>query len=233
MEIFDKRFVYFMWDDELEGKKVFVEDYIGDLCTLVEKGNKCDLHKVRKSDDVDAPFQANDDLNFTFAYYDPNYEVKKAFNEGKKIEFCHRYAPGCWLDATTPTWNADIKYRVKTECPCADGIDSKACVGCEHSEDGKRIYKPYVTVDEFIQDYQERFPTAVPRPAYTMPLIWLKEKVGERINLCYAFVGNCIELGCGVYNMMELFEDWTYLDGSPIGVLIEKAFNGSPEGKEC
>lgn len=327
MEIFDKRFVHFMWDDELEGKKCFVEDYIGDLCTLVEKGNKCDLHEVRKSDDVDAPFQANDDLNFTFAYYDPNYPIKKAFNEGKKVQYqlvggvdwgdidsdealkwriaegrTFRIKPeeekwisylampngnGCyltacredswkmaqevygaktklfigskseveawykarhkftdvikawedgktiqvrddvnkWVDcAVTPFWFCDLEYRIKPDCPCEDGIDSKACVGCEHSEDGKREYKPYVTVDEFIQDFQERFPTAVPRPAYTKPLIWVRLKVDKRERLIVTYGDNFVEIGnkTKTVTLQHLFEQYEFLDESPVGMEYAK-----------
>ena len=149
-------------------------------------------------------------------------EVIRAWEDGKTIQVYETLFKK-WSDcAGTLEWYTDCEYRVKPECPCEDGIDSKACAGCEHSEDGKRKYKPYLTVDEFIQDFQERFPTAVPRPAYTMPLIWLKEKEAERINLCYAFVGNCVELGCSVYNMTELFEDWTYLDGSPVGIEVKE-----------
>lgn len=309
MELFDKRFVHFMWDDKLEGQKVFVADNINTLIECIKKGTS--IYKVHWSRDTGMPFESDDLVRYRFAYYDPNNEVKKAFNEGKKVqvkkidsivdwadceeplwsEDClYRIKPeaekwiaylsgggyltackedawemaqeecgaktklfigsenevakwyearrkfteiikawedgkeiqfktslGFWCFVFSPDWDLNIEYRVKPECPCEDGIDSKACVGCEHSEDGKREYKPYVTVDEFIQDYQERFPTSAPRPAYTMPLIWLKEKEAERINLCYAFVGNCVELGCGVYNMTELFEDWTYTDGSPCG----------------
>ncbi len=31
MDLFDKKFVYFMWDDELEAREGFFADYIGDL----------------------------------------------------------------------------------------------------------------------------------------------------------------------------------------------------------
>jgi len=112
----------------------------------------------------------------------------------------------------------------QSSCPCEDGIDSKACVGCEHSEDGKREYKPYVTVEEFIQDYQERFPTAVPRPAHTMPLIWLTNKVSEDIHLVTGFNmtdENENEKGVFIrdiiWSFRELFGSWIFLDGTPCG----------------
>lgn len=112
----------------------------------------------------------------------------------------------------------------ETSCPCEDGIDSKACTGCEHSEDGKPEHKPYESVEEFIQDYQERFPTAVPRPAHTMPLIWLTNIVSEEIHLVTGFnmtdeneneKGVCIR--DIIWSFRELFSSWTFLDGSPCG----------------
>ena len=95
---------------------------------------------------------------------------------------------------------------------------------CEHSEDGKPEYKPYESVEEFIQDYQERFPTAVPRPACTMPLIWLASKMVKDIHLVTGFKmadENGIEKGVVTSDMImsfsELLDYWTYLDGSPCG----------------
>lgn len=95
---------------------------------------------------------------------------------------------------------------------------------CEHSEDGKPEYKPYESVEEFIQDYQERFPTAVPRPAHTMPLIWLTNIVSEEIHLVTGFnmtdeneneKGVCIR--DIIWSFRELFSSWIFLDGSPCG----------------
>lgn len=95
---------------------------------------------------------------------------------------------------------------------------------CEHSEDRKPEYKPYESVEEFIQDYQERFPTAVPRPAHTMPLIWLTNIVSEEIHLVTGFNmtdENENEKGVCIrdifWSFRELFSSWLFLDGSPCG----------------
>ena len=218
MELFDKKFVYFMWDDALKGKKVFVADYIDELCSHVEEGYECDLHEVVKSADVSMPFQVRDDLNFTFAYYDPNYEVKRAFyKEGKQIQVAYKGANN-WVDCDEPEWVDGCQFRVKPECPCEDGIDSKACVGCEHSEDGKQ-YRPYRDALEFIADYGKRFPTATPRPMWTMPLIWIAHKTDGTTRLIVEFSDRSVKIGCKVkpVDFGKLFEYWTYLDGSPVG----------------
>ena len=106
---------------------------------------------------------------------------------------------------------------------CKNQRNNNPCP-CEHSEDGKQEYKPYESVEEFIQDYQERFPTAVPRPTHTMPLIWLTNIVSEEIHLVAGFnmkgeygteKGVCIR--DIIWSFRELFSSWTFLDGSPCG----------------
>lgn len=86
MELFDKKFVHFMWDDELEGEKCFVSDGIDKLKVKVETG--CyEGHLVTRGNG-NFPFEVRDlDNSVRFVYYDPNYGVKKAFNEGKTIQY--------------------------------------------------------------------------------------------------------------------------------------------------
>ena len=95
---------------------------------------------------------------------------------------------------------------------------------CEHSKEGKPEYKPYESVEEFIQDYQERFPTVVPRPVHMMPLVWLTNIVSEEIHLVTGFnmtdeneneKGVCIR--DVIWPFRELFGSWIFLDGSPCG----------------
>ena len=81
-----------------------------------------------------------------------------------------------------------------------------------------------MTVDEFIQDFQERFPTAVPRPAYTMPLIWIAHKTDGTTRLIVEFSDRSVKIGCKVkpVDFEKLFEYWTYLDGSPVGMEVKE-----------
>ncbi len=109
MEIFDKRFVHFMWDDELEGKKVFVADNMNSLIERVEKGTS--IYKVHWSRDKGMPFESDDLVRYRFAYYDENYEWKKAFNEGKKVQY--QLVGGV-------DW-ADIDSDEALECRIAEG----------------------------------------------------------------------------------------------------------------
>ena len=325
MEIFDKSFVHFMWDDELEGKKVFVADSINTLIECVEKGTT--THTVQYSRNMRMPFERDDFVcfRFRFAYYDPNYEVKKAFNKGKVIQFLNSdsqweiilsnmefmshiekgrqlrvkpeeeekwiayldrgqdgvdYLVCCrasvwttsqradhaktklfigshneavewiharkkftevikaWEDGKTiqfysttredwrdvvdndPFWEVNVEYRVKPECPCEDGIDSKACVGCEHSEDGKKEYRPYESSAEMIADFIDRFKAKC--PSYCEPLIWLKRKNDLDKALITNYGETKVLLSDAYRTMEELFNQWTYLDGSPVGMEVKE-----------
>ena len=305
-KLFDKRFVYFMWDDELEGMGGFFADNIGTLKEQINNGVAEYLHNT-KSRYEDKPF-ANCNSAYRFFYYDPNYEVKKAFNEGKTIQYqlaggvdwadidseealeCVKpeekwiaylarqknglcYLTACrediwedaqkdygaktklfigaksevegwyasrrkfaevikawedgkkiqvyggdlndWLDVSNPRWDFLLGYRVKPECPCEEGIDSKACAGCEHSEDGKKAYRPYESSVEMIVDFIDRF--KVNCPSYCEPLIWVKTKSNDVRYLITGF-GKKVSVDGVSYSLDELFKYYTYLDGSPCGV---------------
>lgn len=119
MELFDKQFVHFMWDDELKGKKVFVASEIDDLVRAVNENREGHKYNVHKSNNPSWPFQAELDCEpSAFAYYDPNYEIKKAFNEGKTIQY-KALDTGRWCDFDPKLgpclWNDTTKYRVKPE----------------------------------------------------------------------------------------------------------------------
>ena len=327
-EIFDKRFVHFMWDDELEGKKVFVADGVNTLIECVEKGTA--TYTVQYSRNMKMPFERDDFVCYRFAYYDPNYEIKKAFNEGKEIQYqlvsgvdwgcvdseealecrieegrqfrvkpekvrfivyldrpkdCHCYLTTCreevwkavqelngaktklfisdtiaeaiewlkarqkfaeiikaWEDGKTiqfysttredwrdvidndPFWEVNVEYRVKPKCPCEDGIDSKACAGCEHSEDGKKEYRPYINSAEMIMDFINRFENGSAKaPSHCEPLIWVKGKGTGNRYLVFAFCENAIEFNdVDELEFEPLFNCYTYLDGSPVGMEVKE-----------
>ena len=163
VELFDKRFVHFMWDDELEGKEVIAANYISSLREMVENGGIEEFGKSwdkvqkgivsRSEDDEDFPFRVGG-VDNALAYYDPNYEAKRAYyKEGKEIVCYNPNLPldddePCWLPCPNPTWEDGLVYRLKEEeceedeCPCEDGIDSKACVGCPEDEKRKERHLP-------------------------------------------------------------------------------------------
>lgn len=85
MELFDKKFVHFMWDVELKGKRGFLSSGIDTLIKMVNEDS--DRTEIQKGCERDLPFCKHITVECRLAYYDPNYEVKKAFNEGKEIQY--------------------------------------------------------------------------------------------------------------------------------------------------
>ena len=112
MELFDKDYVNFLWEDELEGKSGFVSDNIDRLIEIVNS-NKFSKDTVSKSDCASVPFYWGD-CDWKFFYHDPNYEVKIAHIEGKKIQI---YVGGEWIDVKdeNPNWKCCYKFRIKPE----------------------------------------------------------------------------------------------------------------------
>ena len=98
-------------------------------------------------------------------------------------------------------------------------MDSKACVGCEHSEDGKKKYRPYESPAEMIVDFKDRF--KVNCPPYCEPLIWVRRKNEEQRSLVTDFFEGRVRIEDAEYTMAALLDIWTFLDGSPVGVLDE------------
>lgn len=115
MELFNKKFVYFMWDDELKGKECFYDDNIEGLRDTVNK-NKTDFKGCLGPNTSDYPFRpvlgTKTCCSWRFAYYDPNYECKVAYSEGKKIQH-RRKGEKDWYEST-PAWDPRYEYRIKS-----------------------------------------------------------------------------------------------------------------------
>ena len=98
MPIFEKRYVNFMWDDSLENVEGFFGDTIASLRASVEFNVRTWYGKI-KSADNESPyiFRYDDKTSFKFFYYDPNYEIKVAQEEGKTIQVLY---DSDWYDIT-------------------------------------------------------------------------------------------------------------------------------------
>ena len=121
MELFNSKFVYFMWDDKLKGKDVFFDDDINELISEVNN-DKLDIYRKTcecKSIKHSHPFQMNfDDENdcYRFVYYDPNYDVKVAYNKGEIIQFKDANSDYEWKDCTNAEFFFDdsrFEFRIK------------------------------------------------------------------------------------------------------------------------
>lgn len=114
MELFDPKFVYFMWDENLRYKKGLVHDNIEVIKRIVNSydGNT-DVIDYSKNDEN--PFKEEGcNTEYKFAYYDPNYECKIAYNEGKQIQAkLNGFEDKNWIDVKQPTWEGNLIFRIK------------------------------------------------------------------------------------------------------------------------
>lgn len=87
-------------------------------------------------------------------------------------------------------------------------------------EEEKTEYRPFNNVDELIQRWN--FLNPCTRPAYTMPLIWVKHKGSETVELITAFCKDGVEMGSSYMTWGYFFDAMVFLDNSPCGVEIQE-----------
>ena len=76
-------------------------------------------------------------------------------------------------------------------------------------------YRPYENINEMIADWKSRFNNSVPN--YAMPLIWLQHTVTKAVSLMTSF----LVIDDKRRRFDDLFDNYTYLDGSPFGKKCE------------
>lgn len=159
MELFNKEFVYFDWDDKLEGKKGFFTDNIKELKLYVKNNTTSWYGEILKNSDPDSlyPFETIDEAgwhrSFKFCYYDPHYEFRKAYLEGKQLQF--KDCAGNWRDvAGEPVFTRD-EYRIKPETWYIV-LDDHGLFRTDSKKDGEFIFEG--TEDECIKRYDNYKP---------------------------------------------------------------------------
>ena len=195
-ELFDKKYVHFMWDNSLGGKEGFVADNIDTLSDSVEN-NDTTHSTVEQSDRLSYPFYVPfEGYCYRFFYYDPLYEYKRAFNEGKTVQI---------KDHIHNDWK-DVKYEHVLWGVTADTGEYRIKLEEE--------YRPFEDVAELMLYYQQHFNAVC--PPYAEPLIWVKDKSDNRY-LITGYDEKCVYLENIWIEMKDLFEKYTFLDGSCIG----------------
>lgn len=124
-------------------------------------------------------------------------EVMQAYEEGKQIK-CRKKGSGLpwvdWILPHEPAWDWENNdYEVKEEPK----------------------YRPYKDTEEMINDFCER--SGAKRSKMGKPFIWVKD--GENKYLILVFEKDKVWTSFISFTMQELFETYTYCDGSPIGKL--------------
>ena len=119
-------------------------------------------------------------------------EVFNAFCEGKQIQCCNDY-DYVWRDTSELLDGKHRKYRIK---PTEE-------------------YCPYKDCDELIEDYKSRFNAIC--PPHVLPLIWVKNKWSGIRLLITAFYEDNVYFDAEARTLKDIFEKYTYLDGTPCG----------------
>lgn len=119
-------------------------------------------------------------------------EVMRAHENGEKIEVKEKRFNDDWSWTPYPSWNwASCDYRIKTETK----------------------YRPYKDTDELVADCETRFNKI--SAANSMPLIWVMHNKCKSLITDYS---KCTVRVFGTFqSMSSLYDDYTYLDGSPCG----------------
>lgn len=117
MELFDKQYVYFEWDDKFNGVEALAADEIATLKLRVESGETWNLCTLKGTKNMYFPFMdvATEEI-YKYIYYDPLYKYKYAYYiEGKIIEWFDE-DKGEWVSFTVePLWGDNVQYRIQEE----------------------------------------------------------------------------------------------------------------------
>jgi len=127
VDLYDKKFVHFEWDESLMGKKGFYNDDMGCLKKEIRNEGARMMGTLIDYCDDSTPFIVQSSNNcppssWKFFYYDPNYEVKWAyFREGKPIQWKCKNNGMDWCDSNmghdTSYFDDNCEYRIKSETP--------------------------------------------------------------------------------------------------------------------
>ena len=107
----------------------------------------------------------------------------------------------------------------------SNGLDYSLFYLVEEPEEDK--YRPYETTDEMIEDFKERAKKHYNANFFKCPMfhtsIWVKDKKSNSKYLISVFGKTDVYLSSiDEYSLELLFEDFTYLDGTPCGKKLKK-----------
>lgn len=202
MDLYNPKYLHCVWDNSLKGENVFFGDCISTVIADVNRGEGRSLC-LGYSEDKDYPFKMGG-ANFTFVYYDPNYDVKVAYYQQHKAVQYMSHVACDWRDCTEPCWNDDYKFRVK---PVPE-------------------LRPYGSVDELVDAYRKKYSI----PKNTMPFMWLLNKSHKQQSMVVGvdFETDHVKMvlvntsTIGDYSMAQVMRYYTFLDGSPCGWQAEE-----------
>lgn len=122
-------------------------------------------------------------------------DVMVAYSEGKEVEFLN--VGNIWCRALTPEWKIGTKYRIKP-----------------------KKYRAFKNTDELKKKWEELCPTNIHRPSLCEPLIWVKSKLNDSTGVISRFADTVVGVSYTTLDLKELFETFTFLDGTPCGIEV-------------
>lgn len=97
-----------------------------------------------------------------------------------------------------------------------------AAFSCEYAlfylveEPEKKKLRPYSDTNEMIDHFNEHF-ELIPQ-TYCLPFLWIKSKSTGRKHLITDCENDCVWIGSVSIKFKDLYEHYTWLDGSPCGI---------------
>ena len=209
MEVFDKKYVYYLWDNELEGEKCLLSDnafllkeFVNNCNDLIHQDSIVLCDNVTYSGENRYPF-ASKTSRYSFCYYDPNIELKIAAKNGKRLQWSDDGK--IWNDSPEfdcLVWDDNCFWRIKSNVrPFHSGADLI------------QYYLGKVLGQNYVKDL-----------SVEKPVIWVRYNDGT-YNNDYMITGfddeDTVLIDSHWVDMTELLEKYTFLNGMPCGVKEE------------
>lgn len=195
-KFFDKKYLVMPDDTGIIGKRVFYADHFDTLIIDVESGN---ASRTGMLDGIITncafPFYINDS-RWSLCYYDPAYEAKAAYSQGRTIEY-RRKGTDEWHISTGGVVDEEhYDYRVKPDAPVHE-----------------YKYVPYDSVSEMMYDHFN-----VDCIEDIKNCIWLRSKADTSIRFMVTGIGiNQVMVASVWLNPSQLLDDYLWEDYTAIG----------------
>ena len=196
---------------------------IGDLVlaadTMVSLRTVVKYAEERYPDAITAILPEDDEYRFVVAG-ESNYQLAYLVCTASNAEAYRAWRYGEPVEMQTDTDWRDVDSDELEENPDDWLYRNLRVKDSTHYSPCNEQYRPYKSVDELVSDFKERFDTHT--PAYAMPLIWVQRKDKNEKFLITGFTstenGEFVMIGNVLFGLGVLFDDYTFLDGSPCGV---------------
>lgn len=216
-DLYNKKYVYFDWDDSLNGKFVFGSDSIASIKTLVNDPNMEMEYICSKSlGDSEKPFtlkkaKGEGSHRVKFVYYDPMLSIKRDFYRSEKPLMLQ-------VKADTGKWINVIENYADDIIHGKEDLDDHLINWREY-----RLVEtsaPYVTtVDQLLRVYRKHYGHQA--EGFT-PLIWLKDKKSGDLKLIDAYSHSMEQVHlAGDWLEVKVLHNYGYTLANGIELLVQ------------